>query len=49
MITIEWTGPDKAMRTFIEDRIDALFFDATFEVRGLQAATSAIEFTSRVR
>lgn len=48
VITITWEGPDKKVRDFISDRIDALFFDLDEEVSGVLAADSAIDFTSRV-
>ena len=49
VITIEWEGPDKAVREFIENRLDGLFEDMTVDIPALSWASSNVQWTSKVK
>lgn len=50
VITIEWEGPDKPIREYIDDRLDGLFYDLTMDFGDkLGFATSSVEYTSKVK
>ncbi len=48
VIVIDWWGPDKKVRSFIEDAIDGLFQNDDF-MESIVAASSDLTFTSRVK
>lgn len=50
VITIEWDGPDKAVREWLDDKLDGVFEDMTYAFENrITYATSGIEFTSKVK
>jgi hypothetical protein len=50
VITIEWVGPDKPMREFIDDRLDEMFESMTWKFgEKLGFATSSIEYQSKAK
>ncbi len=49
-ITLRWEGPDKAVREFIEEKIDEMFYELTMVMGDkLIYADSDAKFESRVR
>ena len=48
-IVINWEGPDKATREFIEERLDGLFMDLGMEVPKVSFADASVHFEPRVK
>jgi hypothetical protein len=49
-IVVRWDGPDKAVRDFIEDKIDALFYDLSMAMgEKITFADAAVQFESRIK
>lgn len=49
VITVEWDGPDKPVREYIEDAVDRMFEAMTYDVPKLEWATTNVEFTAKVK
>lgn len=47
-ITIRWEGPDKPVRSFIETKVDGLFYDLSVELPKVTFADADLEFKSKV-
>lgn len=47
-IVINWEGPDKDVRTFIEARIDTMFEDLSMELPKVTFADASVTFQPKV-